>query len=397
MSKQLREVANVYYGKSPSEVLSKEENIPVIGTGGIYNYATKALFNGPAVIVPRKGSLGNPWYIKEPFWASDTTYAVLPKDDVSIEWLYYCLDQFDLSTLNEATGVPSISRDWLYKIPVPDMKPTQQRRIAEILSTIDGAIEQTEALIKKTQQIKAGLMHDLFTRGVLPNGQLRPPREEAPELYKDSRTPLGWLPKEWEFGELRQWLSYISYGFTNPMPESEEGPYMVTAADVSEGVIQYDMCRRTSHIAYERLLTQKSRPRIGDVLLTKDGTLGRIAVVDREHVCINQSVAVLRPADSAHSRFLAALLSASRWQQKMISDAGGSTIKHIYISVVKKMVVAWTIKSDEITAIMERTSWCEMRLVSVQMSMQKLQMIKNGLIHDLLTGRVPVIKEKETN
>ena len=61
----------------------------------------------------------------------------------------------------------------------------QQRHIAEILSTVDEAIEQTEALIAKTQQIKAGLMHDLFTRGVTPEGHLRPPREEAPQLYKE--------------------------------------------------------------------------------------------------------------------------------------------------------------------------------------------------------------------
>ena len=57
-------------------------------------------------------------------------------------------------------------------------------------------IEQTETLIAKYQQIKAGLMHDLFTRGVTPDGKLRPTRAEAPQLYQES--PLGWIPKEWE-------------------------------------------------------------------------------------------------------------------------------------------------------------------------------------------------------
>ena len=55
----------------------------------------------------------------------------------------------------------------------------EQRRIAEILSTLDEAIEQTEALIAKHQQIKAGLMHDLFTRGVTPDGHLRPTRDAS--------------------------------------------------------------------------------------------------------------------------------------------------------------------------------------------------------------------------
>ena len=70
-------------------------------------------------------------------------------------------------------------------------------KIARILQTIDQAIEKTEALIEKYQQIKAGLMHDLFTRGIGADGKLRPPREQAPELYQ--QTPIGWIPKEWDF------------------------------------------------------------------------------------------------------------------------------------------------------------------------------------------------------
>jgi type I restriction enzyme S subunit len=64
--------------------------------------------------------------------------------------------------------------------------PVEQRRIAEILSTLDETIEQTEALIAKYQQIKAGLMHDLFTRGVTPDGKLRPP---APKRRTSTKNP----------------------------------------------------------------------------------------------------------------------------------------------------------------------------------------------------------------
>ena len=83
----------------------------------------------------------------------------------------------------------------LRKIEIDLPHPIAQTKIAEILSTVDGAIEQTEALIAKCQQIKAGLMQDLFTRGITPDGHLRPTRAQAPHLYKES--PLGWIPKEW--------------------------------------------------------------------------------------------------------------------------------------------------------------------------------------------------------
>ena len=65
-----------------------------------------------------------------------------------------------------------------------------------LLTTIDTAIEKTESLIEKYRKIKTGLMNDLFTRGIGPDGKLRPLRSQAPELYK--KTELGWIPREWE-------------------------------------------------------------------------------------------------------------------------------------------------------------------------------------------------------
>lgn len=84
----------------------------------------------------------------------------------------------------------------LSALPVPSLPLEPQRRIAEILSTVDEAIEHTEALIAKYQQIKAGLMQDLFTCGVTSDGRLRPACKQSPHLYKDSL--LGWIPNEWE-------------------------------------------------------------------------------------------------------------------------------------------------------------------------------------------------------
>src|SRR5436309_315562 len=116
MREPLQKLADIHYGKSPVGLDLEDSTVPVFGTGGVYGRAERALFQGPAVVVARKGSLGNPHLALGPFWASDTTYAVIPKRDVSVEWLFYSLSAFDLTKLNEATGVPSISRDWLYRI-----------------------------------------------------------------------------------------------------------------------------------------------------------------------------------------------------------------------------------------------------------------------------------------
>ena len=77
--------------------------------------------------------------------------------------------------------VPSDFFDF-YKTFIPSFP--EQRKIARILSTVDAVIEKTEAAIAKYKAIKAGMMRDLFTRGIdLATGKLRPSYEEAPELY----------------------------------------------------------------------------------------------------------------------------------------------------------------------------------------------------------------------
>lgn len=151
---------------------------------------------------------------------------------------------------------------------------------------------------------------------------------------------VGIVPEAWDVEELRYFLDLITYGFTNPMPDSDEGPWKLTAKDVVNGRINYGTARRTTIEAFKSKLTDKSRPRVGDVLLTKDGSIGRVAVVDRDGVCINQSVALLRPKKNINPEFLKYLLISPHYQRVMEGDSDGSTIKHIYITRVDKMQVA---------------------------------------------------------
>ncbi|MBK5966833.1 hypothetical protein CCR95_22850 [Thiocystis minor] len=117
-------------------------------------------------------------------------------------------------------------------------------------------------------------------------------------------TEVGVIPEDWECRKLEEYFSLISYGFTNPMPTVEHGIYMVTAADINQGRIQLETARKTTEAAYRTLLTAKSKPKKNDILLTKDGSLGRLALVRDETICINQSVAVIRPNEKVDPDFL---------------------------------------------------------------------------------------------
>jgi len=140
--------------------------------------------------------------------------------------------------------------------------------------------------------------------------------------------------------QLEDNLDLITYGFTNPMPTVDDGEYfLITARDLKDNKINYHTARKTTKDAYNNLLSDKSRPLKGDILLSKDGTLGRVAVVDRSNICVNQSVAVLRTSLDVNQDYLLHILSSPKYQKIMLSNAGGSSIKHIYITVVNKMKI----------------------------------------------------------
>ena len=129
----------------------------------------------------------------------------------------------------------------------------------------------------------------------------------------------------------------ITYGFTNPMPHTKEGHWLLTAKDIKNGFIDYSNALKTDDNSFENLLTEKSRPEIGLVLITKDGTLGRTAILDKKGVCINQSIASLEPIKlKISSEFLAYVLESSSIQSKIKDDNKRSTIGHIQITKLAK-------------------------------------------------------------
>jgi type I restriction enzyme S subunit len=143
----------------------------------------------------------------------------------------------------------------------------------------------------------------------------------------------------------------------------------------------------TSLQAYKNLLTDKSRPRKNDILLTKDGTLGRLAVVGEETICINQSVAVIRTNRKADPLFIKFLLEGNSYQKRMIEDAGGSTIKHIYITIVDKMPIGLPSDVSEQRAIATALSDVDALLEELDRLIAKKRDIKQATMQQLLTGQ----------
>lgn len=294
-------------------------------------------------------------------------------------------------------GRAGLTKGILERLPVQLPRPAEQRRIAEILSAVDEAIEQTEALIAKYQKIKAGLIHDLFTRGVTPDGHLRPTYKQAPHLYKES--PLGWIPKEWRvvtIGNLAESVVDGPFG-SNLKTEhyvAEPGVRVVRLQNVQDG--QYNDVDRAfiaqSHASY----LAKNQVNSGDVLIAGLGednnVVGRACCYPEGlPPAINKADCFrLRCISSlALNRFVMYFLSTATARYQVRRFEQGVTRRRINTGNLKRVCVVLPSK-DEQTRIVSMLDNAVRKTETTTEYQAKLRQQKHGLMADLLTGRVRV-------
>lgn len=136
---KLGEVCTIRYGKDHKKLA--DGPVPVYGSGGIIRHVEKPLYEKPSVLIPRKGSLGNLFYVDEPFWTVDTLFWTdIDESKVIPHYLYYLLKTRNLAELNVGTAVPSLTTDVLNEVEVdiPDFE-TQERTV-QMLMAFDEAV-----------------------------------------------------------------------------------------------------------------------------------------------------------------------------------------------------------------------------------------------------------------
>lgn len=330
-------------------------------------------------------------FIEFPFGAgADGTQILTPMPQMDARFLYYVVSRSSL-----LIGNYGYDRHLKHLRRVKTCFPisvTVQRRIAEILSTLDEAIEQTEALIAKHQQIKAGLMHGLFTRGVTPDGHLRPTREQAPDLYKES--PLGWIPKEWEVVNLSSLAQFITSGSRGWAEYyNETGPLFIRIGNLTREHINFrwDSVVRVSLPKFTE--GQRTAVMPNDILISITADLGIVAVANESlgEAYVNQHIALVRPApDGLSSRFLGHFLTTAAVQNQFVrlNDSGAKA--GLNLPAVGRILVACPRNDSESTQMASMIDTCDCNIESYKVELAKLRQQKNGLMHDLLTGKVRI-------
>ena len=265
----------------------------------------------------------------------------------------------------------------------------EQQKIAKIIATADNLLYQTKALIEKYQSIKQGMMHDLFTRGIETNGQLRPSHHDAPQLYK--QTELGWIPKEWDVPKLSEITSKITDGsHFSPVPQKEGWP-IGNVKDMGKYDFIYKECTEILKSQFDLLVAQNCSPVKNDVLLSKDGTIGKVLLFKGDkNIVLLSSIAIIRPLAEVSSVYLKFLLESEYFDMQLYSMQSGSALKRLVLKDINKLCFPFPKERKEQESIGARLMAIENKIRNEEVSLKKQKQVKKGLMQDLLTGKVRV-------
>ena len=315
---------------------------------------------------------------------------------IDSSYLFYFLKNYEYRIKNQVrgSGIPHVDRKVFSELPDDfPLNLSEQRKIAEILTTVDDAIEQTDVLIRKYQRIKQGLMQHLLTRGVDANGQLRQVAKLAPSLYKQNDDQ--WIPNEWTIRTIENLSIYVGSGIT-PKGGSEvyvsEGVMFIRSQNVTfEGLLLND-------VAYidDKIHRSMCRSEIFpfDVLINITGaSIGRCCVfpdwLGRANV--NQHVCAIRftSPDYYDSNYLSYVLSSWIGQSQIDKLNAGGNRQGLNYQQLRSFQIPWPEKNERkiIVDILKRND----ELITIEKNNHlKLLSLKQGLMQDLLTGKVRV-------
>ncbi len=342
------------------------------GIPALVRHATKFCIGQDVVIMVERGALSH--FV---FWSLLSNAVV---------------SQIDRNSGGSTFGRINLSAIRALRLGCPPLP--EQRRIAEILDTLDEAIRKTEQVIAKLQQMKQGLLHDLLTCGINEHGELRDPQRH-PDQFKDSE--LGRIPKEWEVRSLEEWVhpqSQITYGIVQAGPHLPGGvPYIRT------GDMKWKRLSRKGLLCTSRRIANsylRSEVRTGDLVYAIRATVGKVLPVPPEldGANLTQGTARIAPGPEVNGAFLLWALRSQSAIRQVEAVQKGTTFSEITLAQLRLLLVPCPSELGEQQEIAARLNALENSINEEDRELAKLRTLKQGLMDDLLTGRVRVNVEE---
>ena len=296
----------------------------------------------------------------------------VPFESVDVEFLYYLLftqKQGFISLCGGSTFL-EIGKSQLaaFAVPLPPTK-AEQEAIAEALSDADALIESLEQLLAKKRQLKQGAMQEL----------LRPKLSEEVRLLGDVSSLKGRIG----------WQGLKQAEFTT----NDDEPFLITGMNFKDGAIRWSEVYHISEARYEMAPEIQLRP--NDVLMTKDGTIGKVLYIDTipypGKASLNSHLLLFRPIKAGYNpRYLYYQLGSRRFKNFVELNKSGTT----FFGLSQAAVAAYPVllpPLEEQVRIATILSDMDVEITALEGKLAKARNLKQGMMQELLTGRIRLV------
>ena len=272
----------------------------------------------------------------------------------------------------------------------PSLK--EQTQIANYLdhktAIIDTLIDKKEQLLKKLQAQRQAIINEAVTKGLNKNAKMKNSGIEW----------LGEINSKWSIKKIKH-TTYVKgrIGWQGLRAEDfrEVGPYLVTGTDFVKGRIKWETCHRVEEERYE--VDPKIQLLDDDVLITKDGTIGKIAIVKGkpQKVTLNTGVFVTRPLKNDYLQdYFFWLLTSEVFTHFIDFNKSGATIQHLYQNVFYEFSFALPKDLKEQKEIVDylefQTTKMNVVLEKTNSQIKKLKGYRQSIISEAVTGKIDV-------
>lgn len=358
-------------GKDLTKAEFREGTVPVAGSNGVIGYHDTAIVKAPGVTVGRSGSAGKVTVYEQDFWPHNTSLYVRDFHGNDPYFAGFLLGSLNLARFKTGASVPTLDRNSFKTLPLLVPPLPEQKKIAHILSTVQGAIEAQDRIIQATTELKKALMHKLFTGGL---------RHES-----QKQTEIGLVPKSWDVVPVGDICRSIVPGRNKPKIFDGDIPWLTTPnikdlnyinADVDGLRVSLEELKSSGG----RLIPEKS------VIMSCVGEFGVSAVTNIE-IVINQQLHAFVCPKNLNPVFLSNQL---RYRKRyMQSIAAITTIPYLNKSKCESVPIALPSREeqDEIAEAFETLASKRNQHIAHR---QVLRDLFSTLLHELMTAKTRV-------
>ena len=355
---------------------SMKGEIPYYGANGCVDKINDFIFNEPLILMAEDG--GNydqyqhkhiAYKISGKSWVNNHAHVLKPNPDFNFDYVFYELEHKNILRFINGSTRTKLNQGDLKLIPLKIPPLNEQKKIAEILSTVDEQISLTEKIIEKSKELKKGLMQKLFSEGI------------GHTEFKD--TKIGKIPKEWEVVKIGNIGTVIDSLHQTPK-FSEVGYPMVRVGDINKSKLNLKNCLTVSLDVF-KTFTKNHLPTNGDILITRVGSFGKTILVEEDSpFCLGQNTAVI--SGLKNERYVYYMLNSYPVLKQIGILTNGSTQPSLSLKEIRNIKVAFGSNNEQnkIAAIL---SEADAKIEKEHSKKEKLEELKRGLMQQLLTGK----------